>query len=132
MRRTLKKTEIIRGKRNFEQIFERGVRIRSSIIQGLILAPPPNGESPPGIRIAAVVPKAVGKANVRNRLKRLIRESYRLDKSILLPPGPRRDVSLNVVFLWSPRTRIPTGTVTLVMVRGEIAGLLQRIKEQFT
>ncbi len=129
MRRTLKKSEIIRGKRNFERIFERGVRLRSSIIQGLVLAAPPDGDSPPGVRVAAIVPKAVGKANVRNRLKRLIRESYRLDKSILLPPP---DVSLNVVFLWSPRTRLPAGTVTLVMVRGEIAALLQRIKEQFT
>lgn len=132
MRRTLKKSEIIRGKRNFERIFERGVRLRSSIIQGLVLAAPPDSDSPPGIRVAAVVPKAAGKANVRNRLKRLIRESYRLDKSILLPPGPPPDVSLNVVFLWSPRTRLPSGTVTLVMVRGEIAALLQRIKEQFT
>ncbi len=132
MRRTLKKTEIIRGKRNFEQIFDRGVRIRSAFIQGLVLIAPAAGESPPGVRIAAVVPKAVGKATIRNRLKRLIRESYRLDKSILLSPGQHLDNTLNVVFLWSPRTRVPTRTVTLGIVREEIAGLLQKIKEQFT
>ncbi len=132
MRRTLKKSEIIRGKRNFEQLFERGTRIRSGLIQGLILTTPATDGTPGGVRMAAVVPKAVGRANVRNRLKRLIRESYRLDKSILLTPGLHLDGTLNVVFLWSPRTRVPTGTVTIGIVREEISGLLHKIKERYT
>ena len=132
MRLTLRKSEIIRGKRNFEQIFHRGVRIRSSSIQVLILTSPPPDDSSPAVRFAAVVPKAVGKANVRNRIKRLIRESYRLDKSLLVSPGLHPAATLNVVFLWSPRSRVPVESVTLGMVRGEIAGLLEKIRVQFT
>ena len=132
MRRTLKKSEIIRGKRIFEQIFGQGVRVRSACIKGLVVVAPATRESPPGVRIAAVVPKAAGKATTRNRLKRLIRESYRLEKSILAVPGKHLTNTLNVVFLWSPGTQIPKGKVTLEFVRGEIAGLLTKIKEQFT
>lgn len=132
MRHTLKKSEIIRGKRIFDEIFERGVRVRSAVIQALVLASPPADGSPPGVRMAAVVPKAAGNATVRNRLKRLIRESYRQEKAILLSSGRPIGGTLNIVFLWSPRTRVPTRDVTLATVRGEITGLLHKIGEQFT
>jgi ribonuclease P protein component len=132
VRHTLKKSEIIRGKRIFDQIFERGVRVRSAIIQALVLVSPADDGSPPAVRMAAVVPKVAGKATVRNRLKRLIRESYRHEKSILLSPGRQTGATLNVVFLWSPRTRVPAREITLATVRNEITGLLHKIKEQFT
>jgi ribonuclease P protein component len=133
LRRTLKKSEIIRGKRNFDMIFERGARIRSPRIQGLVLAiPAPDAAPGGGVRMAAVVPKAAGPATVRNRIKRLIRESYRLDKALLLAPGLRFEGTLNIVFLWSPRGGAPTGAVTLGMVREDVDWLLQKIKEQFT
>jgi ribonuclease P protein component len=132
LRSTLKKSEIIRGKRIFDLIFERGVRVRSAIVQALVLASPEAEGSPGGVRMAAVVPKAAGKATVRNRLKRLIRESYRHEKSILLSSGRPTDGTLNIVFLWSPRTRVTARDVTLATVQGEITGLLQKIKEQFT
>jgi ribonuclease P protein component len=132
LRLTLRKSEIIRGKRIFDEIFERGVRVRSAVIQALVLVSPAVDGSAPGVRMAAVVPKAAGKATVRNRLKRLIRESYRHEKAILLSPGRQADGILHVVFLWSPRTRIPASDVTLATVRNEISGLLHKIKEQFT
>jgi ribonuclease P protein component len=132
LRYTLKKSEIIRGKRIFDQIFERGVRVRSTIIQALVLASPLADGPERGFRMAAVVPKAAGTAVVRNRLKRLIRESYRHEKTILLSSGRPIEGALDIVFLWSPRNRIPTRDVTLGTVRGEISGLLQKIREQFT
>ena len=132
MRRTLKKSEIIRGKRNFESIFERGKRIRSDYIQGIVFESPGRDQDAPGILVAAVVPKAAGNAAWRNRVRRLIREAYRHHKEIIHPSGERPDRTLNVVFLWSPRTRITTGSISLPLVREEITGLLHRIKEQFT
>jgi ribonuclease P protein component len=132
LRRTLKKSEILRGKRNFESIFERGKRIRSEYIQGIVLDLPGRTPDGPGILIAAVVPKAAGNAAWRNRVRRLIREAYRNNKDIIGPPGERPDRTLNVVFLWSPRTKPSSGAVSFPLVREEITGLLQRIREQFT
>jgi len=132
LRRTLKKSEILRGKRNFESIFERGRRIRSEYIQGIVLDSPGRAPDAPGILIAAVVPKAAGNAAWRNRVRRLIREAYRNNKDIIRPSGERPDRTLNVVFLWSPRTKPSSGKASLPLVREEITGLLHRIKEQFT
>ena len=132
MRHTLRKSEIIRGKRIFDEIFERGVRVRSTIVQAIVLTAPADGAPGNGVRMAAVVPKSAGKATVRNRLKRLIRESYRQDKAILLSSGRPIDGTLNIVFLWSPRTRVPANGVTLAAVRDDVSGLLNKIREQFT
>jgi len=131
LRRTLKKSEIIRGKRVFESIFEQGRRIRSEYIQGIVLDSPGRHPDTPGVLVAAVVPKAAGKAAWRNRVRRLIREAYRNNKEILRPSGERPDRTLNVVFLWSPRTRPAPVTVPFTLVREEITGLLHRIREQF-
>jgi ribonuclease P protein component len=131
LRRTLKKSEILRGKRIFESIFEKGKRIRSEYIQGIVLDSPGREPGSPGILVAAVVPKAAGKAAWRNRVRRQIREAYRNNKEIIRPSGERPDRTLNVVFLWSPRIRPAPVTVPFLVVREEVAGLLHRIKEQF-
>lgn len=132
MRPTLRKSEIIRGKRLFDRIFSRGTRLRAPRVQGIVLTIPSEDDLPEGVRMAAVVPKAAGTATTRNRIKRLIRESYRLEKAVLLEPGPPPGVSLNIVFLWSPRgAGGPADGLRLSSVRGEIAGLLQQIKERF-
>jgi len=131
LRRTLKKSEIIRGKRVFETIFERGRRIRSQYIQGIVLDSAGRDPGAPGIMVAAIVPKAAGSAAWRNRVRRLIREAYRNNKEIVRPSGERSDRTLNVVFLWSPRTRPAPVTVSFPLVLEEITGLLHRIREEF-
>jgi len=49
--------------------------------------------------IGIAVSKKIGKANKRNRLKRLIRESYRLQKENL-------QKGFNIVFIWNKKADI--------------------------
>ena len=65
-------------KREFDSVFKKGRRFRGGRIELIYL---PNGLD--GSRLGLVVPKKVGKAVVRNRIKRILREIFRLNRSRL-------------------------------------------------
>ena len=131
MRRNLNKSEILRGKRTFQSLFERGRRIRSDHFQGLVLVDSPHDPEMPPVRVATVVPKSAGKAVSRNRVRRLMREAYRLNKEILHSPDSRTGGTLRIVFLWSPRTPAALRSVTFDLVNREMSGILTRIHRDF-
>lgn len=77
----------------------------------------------PGIRILVSVSKRHFKrAVLRNRVKRQIREAYRLNKSIL---EPLQEKGMHIAFLWLSRELFPTKVVA-----AKIHNLLQRIYEE--
>lgn len=70
----LPKTEILRGKENFDLIFKKGKTVSSNLVSIIYLKAETR-------KIGFVVSKKVKKAVVRNRYKRLLREIYRLNKN---------------------------------------------------
>jgi len=75
-RYTLKKTERLRRRSEFSALFQSGKRIHSEYLT-VILSTNTSGMR----RLGLVVGKKVGKAAVRrNRMKRLLREFFRLNK----------------------------------------------------
>ena len=102
MRYTLKKAEILRGKKNFDVIFTRGKRAEGRYLRGLFVLNAPHSKSSEtpcvvGFAVARTVRRAVD----RNRLKRFLRESYRRNKSILHPMIERLPTPLVLVFLYT-------------------------------
>lgn len=106
VRYTLKKSEILRGRKNFRKIFDEGKRIEGNILRCLVLAdtlssPPASAHPVFGVVVSRTIRRAVD----RNLVKRRIREAYRLNKHMLdavagggSPPG-------TLVFAYFPRRK---------------------------
>src|SRR5687767_12364140 len=72
-RYTFTKTSRVRTKTQFSAVFEKGIKqIRGPLVAFAV----PTGHSKP--RLGLSVPKRVGTAPRRNRIKRMLRESFRL------------------------------------------------------
>ena len=89
--------ERVKKKRDFEKIYNFANVLFSSdrLIKVHFLCVDSNAS---GIKIAAAVSKKAGKAVWRNRVKRLIKESYRLNKKPLLEKVLEKKLQLLLVF----------------------------------
>jgi len=77
--------ERLHRKSDFTRVFKEGLRWSASGVTVWVLKRG-KGEGPENARLGLAIPKAYGNAVARNRLKRLIREAFRLNK-IKLPSG---------------------------------------------
>jgi ribonuclease P protein component len=102
VRHTLKRSEILRGRNNFQLVFRHGRKIQGKYLRCLILSDDrmklPAGSGPVA---GFTVPGALKRAVDRNRLKRLTREAYRLNKEILCSKLEGSSKPLAMVFLYS-------------------------------
>lgn len=78
-RRYFKRSEILKGKKAFEEVFDKKNN-RNVIHSGCLLLRYAYSEHFQGVRVAFIVPKRLlPKATDRNRVKRRMREAYRLN-----------------------------------------------------
>lgn len=90
--------ERVKSRKDFEKIFSNGKTIFSSDkkIKATYLIE--KNRSKPGMLISMAVHKKAGKAVWRNRVKRLIKEAYRLNKEILRGSVIGKNFLLMMVF----------------------------------
>jgi len=111
---TFGKLERIHKRRDYLTVYQRGVRKHSEHFT-CILCPNPSGVR----RLGITVTNKVGNAVTRNRIKRLIREFYRLHK-------PRLPAALDIVIMVKYRAEPPTNHE----IQRELERLLIRTRDE--
>jgi ribonuclease P protein component len=93
---SLSSKEKIKSKKDFERLYSAGkiILTGNQKLKAIYISEPYPEDK---IKIAAVVSKKLGKAVWRNRVKRLIKESYRLNKLILFEKFRGSSMLLKVI-----------------------------------
>ncbi|MGB2870069.1 MAG: ribonuclease P protein component [Bacteroidota bacterium] len=128
VRSLLPRTEILRGYRSFSKVIAQGRPVGAPPVRAFYLVDPAAQFS---VKVGFAVSRSVRKAVLRNRAKRLLRESYRTQKHLLAGKLPAPNKALTIVFMYagSPdvtRREVRYGSIEhgVAKVLNEIAGRL--------
>ena len=127
---TLGKKERLKSRKRIDQLFSEGksfsiTPLRIYYLISLYTVP----HSPSNLQFGAGVSgKNFKKAVDRNRIKRLIKESYRLQKSQLQQTLKEKSIQLNVFFIYTDR-ELPDFNTVKVKVNVALKKLLQLVEE---
>lgn len=94
---SLPRAKILRGRKNFQRLFQRDVHILHQKHVGLRYHI--TDDSSFGCLMGFIVKKSLGNAHKRNNMKRLLREAYRLHQHILSDPLQRTQRTLHGAFM---------------------------------
>lgn len=126
---SLTRNERVKKKRDFEKVYNTAKVLFSSdrLIKVHFICSENNVAV---IKIAAAVSKKAGKAVWRNRVKRLIKESYRLNKKALLEKVLLKKIQLLLVFSPSRLSEASNKKIYLHDVSPGVVELMNKIIQQ--
>ena len=133
VRRTLKRAEILSGRNNFQLVFRHGRRLQGKYLGCLMLSDQRlklRAGSMAGVGFTA--PGTLKRAVDRNRLKRLAREAYRLNKEILFHKLKGSSKPLALVFLYSSTVARSKRFPTFADIELDMKNLLQSLVDAQT
>ncbi|MGE5679751.1 MAG: ribonuclease P protein component [Bacillota bacterium] len=95
----LSKIERIKSEKDFRLIYSVGKTVYSDDqkLKAIYIIQKNAGQTS-NVKIAAAVSKKIGNAVWRNRVKRLLRESFRLNKELIVPGCREKDLTLKIIF----------------------------------
>ena len=126
---SLTRNERVKKKRDFEKIYSFAKVLFSSdrLIKVHLLSIDSNVS---GVKIAAAVSKKAGSAVWRNRVKRLIKESYRLNKKSLVEKALEKKIQLLLVFAPYKLSEKSNKKIYLKDISPGVVELMNKIKQQ--
>jgi len=127
---SLSRSERVRKKKEFNFVYNNGKTIFSSdlLLKSVFILEKSDGKS--GVQIAAAVSKKAGKAVWRNRVKRLIKESYRLNKLLILEKAKQKDKKLLIIFTPNKLSEKNNRKLKLSDISPSVVELIKKILQQ--
>ena len=120
------KKEIISTKNEFDQVFNSGKTIYSNSRNLKAIFYINKNTDSEGLKVAFAVHKKAGNAVWRNRVKRLLRESFRLNKSVL--SENLKNILLLVVFSLNSINQRNHIKIKLDDIMSDVVELMNKIK----
>jgi ribonuclease P protein component len=127
---SLSRNERVKKKNDFEKVYSSAKILFSSdlLIKSLYIIDPDKQFI--GVKIVPAVSKKAGKAVWRNRVKRLIKESYRLNKSTLLRKTLEKKVGILIIFSPNKLSESKNKKLYLKDIYKSVVELINKIEQQ--
>ncbi|GAB6282642.1 MAG: ribonuclease P protein component [Ignavibacterium sp.] len=124
---SLSKKERIVGKKLFDTIYKNGLIFFSDDKKIKTIFLFEKNSEKPFVKISVAISKKTGSAVWRNRIKRLIRESYRLNKSVLVEFVNLEKLNLNIVFSTNYLNQKNNRKINLDEIMPDVVNVLDKI-----
>lgn len=126
---SLSRNERVKKKKDFNRIFNYGKVTYTSdyLLKAIFIVD--SDVTNIGVKIAAAVSKKAGKAVWRNRVKRLVKEAYRINKHQILNIARQKNLCISIIFSPNKLNEINNSKIKLNNVLPGIVELINKISQ---
>jgi len=127
VRNRLKRSEIIKGKNVFRFIYKNGIRINGELLRCHLVSRTYFSPGVSNILFGVVVQKYIRRSVDRNRIRRLIREAYRINKTILQRKLIHCSSQVALLFVFRKLDSVHSQLPTYIEIEEDVKNLLEKI-----
>jgi ribonuclease P protein component len=123
-------TDRLKSTKEIKQLYEKGKTVFTENRKIKVIYLVLKKQKFPGTKISIAIAKRTGTAVWRNRIKRLIRESYRSNKQRIIESCKEKKILLEIVFSPINLTEQKYKKISLSDIRPEVIELLGKISKE--